>query len=269
MSISVSPKGIRRMDALAAPLRAWFSPRFHGLENIPTEGPALLVANHSLVALDGSLLMHEILRHHGRVLRGLGDHALMASPRVRRFVQRMGTVRGTRANCRALLENGQLVLVLPGGSREALRRKHETYVLKWEGRTGFAHTAIAAGVPIVPVAMIGSNDAFPVLVDGQHALMRPLRWLAKATGSDPELTPPLFHGIGPTFVPKPERFYYSVGEPIETTAWRDTENPAAAATELQSLVRKALEEELTFLLAERDCDRGRTLRGRVLEALGR
>ncbi|MCM6774197.1 acyltransferase family protein [Nocardia sp. CDC159] len=256
-------------DSITAPVRAWTSPRFYGLDNIPDEGPVLLVGNHTLLGgVDAPLLVHEILVRRGRLVRGLAENVLMRVPPVRDLVHRMGSVRGTRANCRTLLANGEAVIVFPGGGREAMRRKGEKYVLKWEGRTGFARMAIEAGAPILPVAMIGADDVFDVVFDGDHPVMWPLRRTVEALGIRRELTPPLMRGLGPTWIPRPERFYYSVGSPIETGSWRDDDDLDAAAADLQVVVRKALEEEIKFLLDERERDSGRTLWGRMRSAVG-
>lgn len=258
---------IRAFEAVFAPLRAWASPRFFGLENIPEQGPVLIVANHNLLgAIDAPLLMPEILRTRGRLVRGLAEHVLMV-PGVRHILHRYGAVRGTRSNCLALLERGEAVVVFPGGGREAIRRKGEKYVLKWEGRTGFARMAIQAGVPIVPLAMIGIDDAYDIVFDGQHPVMRPLRWTCSLLGINPELNPPLVKGIGPTPIPRPERFYFSAGVPIDPTPWLGSENLDAAAADLRDVVQKSLEEELQFLFNERERDSGRGLIGRLRGAL--
>jgi 1-acyl-sn-glycerol-3-phosphate acyltransferase len=237
------------------------------MENIPTEGPVLLVGNHSLVAIDVLVFDYELLRRHGRVARGMGDDALMRIPPLRAMVHKQGSVRGSRRNCRTLLALGEAVFVLPGGANESFYLKAEKYALKWEGRTGFAQMAIEAGVPIVPVTMVGANDAFEVVLDGDHPLMRPLRRLAERQ-SRPNLTPPpLFHGIGPTLIPRPQRLYFAAGAPIDATQWRDKGENAAA--ELQSVVRDAMNAQFDFLLAEQAADPGRTLLGRVRGALAR
>lgn len=269
LRMTVPATDLRIFDALAMPVRLWNSPVFHGLDNIPESGPVMLVGNHTLLGgVDAPLLVHEIYHRTGRVVRGLAENVLMRVPPVRELVHRIGSVRGSRDNCRTLLDNGEAVIVFPGGGREAMRRKGEKYHLKWEGRTGFARMAIEAGAPILPTAMIGADDVFDVVFDGDHPVMSPLRWTVEALGIRGNLTPPLMRGIGPTFLPRPERFYYSIGAPIETTAWQDAPDLDAAAAELQQVVRKALEEEITHLLAERDRDRGRTLWGRVRDAVG-
>ncbi|MBF6296730.1 acyltransferase family protein [Nocardia amamiensis] len=264
LSVSLTDTDLRFIDTLLAPLRAWTSPRFYGLENIPAEGPVLLVGNHNLLGgIDAPLLLPEVLRRRGRLIRGLAENVLINVPGVRHLLHHFGSVRGTRSNCLTLLARGEAVMVFPGGGREAVRRKNEKYMLKWEGRSGFAHMAIEAGAPIVPVAMIGVDDAYDIVVDGDHPLLRPLRWTVEALGLSRELTPPLIRGVGPTVIPRPERFYFSAGAPIDPAPWRGSRDKHTAATEFRDVVRKALEEELKFLFAERERDQGRTLVGRV------
>ncbi|WP_054814173.1 lysophospholipid acyltransferase family protein [Nocardia arizonensis] len=268
LEVSLGDTDIRLLEALLAPMRAWTSPRFHGLENIPAEGPVLLVGNHNLLGvIDAPLLLPEVLRTRGRLIRGLAENVLIEVPGIRHFLHYFGTVRGTRDNCLTLLNRGEAVLVFPGGGREAVRRKNEKYALKWEGRTGFARMALEAGAPIVPVAMIGADDAFDIVIDGDHPLMRPVRWTVEALGLKPSLTPPLLRGIGPTVLPRPERFYFSAGTPIDPAPWRDADDVDAAAHELRDLVRKSLEEEMKYLFATRDRDRGRGLGGRARSLL--
>ncbi|MFI9510267.1 lysophospholipid acyltransferase family protein [Nocardia sp. NPDC052566] len=264
LSVSLTDTDVRVLDTLLAPLRAWTSPRFYGLENIPADGPVLLVGNHNLMGgIDAPLLLPEVLRRRGRLIRGLAENVLIAVPGIRHLLHHFGSVRGTRRNCLTMLSRGEAVIVFPGGGREAVRRKNEKYVLKWEGRTGFAHMAIEAGAPIVPVAMIGVDDAYDIVVDGDHPVLRPLRWAVEALGLSKDLTPPLIRGLGPTVIPRPERFYFSAGAPIDPAPWRDADDMHSAAKELRDVVRKALEEELRFLFAERERDSGRTLVGRL------
>ncbi|MEU6828086.1 lysophospholipid acyltransferase family protein [Nocardia beijingensis] len=264
LSVSLTDTDLRVIDTLLAPLRAWTSPRFYGLENIPADGPVLLVGNHNLLGgIDAPLLLPEVLRRRGRLIRGLAENVLINVPGVRHLLHHYGAVRGTRSNCLSLLRRGEAVMVFPGGGREAVRRKNEKYLLKWEGRSGFARMAIEAGAPIVPVAMIGVDDAYDIVVDGDHPLLRPLRWTVEALGLSRDLTPPLIRGLGPTVIPRPERFYFSAGAPIDPAPWRNAGDMHAAAVEFRDVVRKALEEEMNFLFAERARDEGRTLVGRL------
>ncbi|MFI6866899.1 lysophospholipid acyltransferase family protein [Nocardia sp. NPDC050406] len=270
LHVRLSDTDRRILDVLGVPGRTWFSPRFHGLEKLPTEGPVLLVGNHTLAGgLDAPMLAHEILRRTGRLARGLAENVLIDVPGLRDALQRFGIVRGNRHNCTTLLRQGEIVAVFPGGGREAMSGKQRKYVLDWRGRTGFARMAIETGAPIVPMAMIGGDDVYDVVFDGAHPAMRPVRNLVEALGLRASLTPPLIRGLGPTLLPKPERFYFSLGDPIDTSAWAEASDPEEAASELRDVVRKALEEELKFLLSQRDQDRGRSLFGRAMQALER
>ncbi|UGT42407.1 acyltransferase family protein [Nocardia yamanashiensis] len=259
----------RVIDLLTAPQRAWFSPRFYGLDNLPAEGPVLLVGNHTLAGgTDAPLLAHEILVKRDRLVRGLAENVLIDVPVLRDALHRLGIVRGNRHNCQTLLRKGEAVAVFPGGGREAMRGKGQKYQLIWEGRTGFARMAIETGATIVPMAMVGGDDIFDIVFDGDHPVMAPVKRLVVGMGLRANLTPPLIRGVGPTLLPKPERFYYSLGTPIDTAAWQDFEDVEEAASELQTVVKKELEGELDFLLAERAKDRGRSLLGRTLGSLG-
>ena len=74
LEVRLDDNDLRVLDALLAPMRAWTSPRFYGLENIPAEGPVLLVANHNLLGfVDAPLLVPEVLRVRGRLIRGLAE----------------------------------------------------------------------------------------------------------------------------------------------------------------------------------------------------
>ncbi|WP_235747772.1 1-acyl-sn-glycerol-3-phosphate acyltransferase [Nocardia coffeae] len=123
LRMSLTENDIRRLEAFAAPLRAWTSPVFHGLDNIPADGPVLLVGNHNFLGIDTPVLWPELARTRGRLLRGLAENVLITVPGVRHLLQSIGCVRGNRENCRTLLEEGEMVLVFPGGGREAVRRK--------------------------------------------------------------------------------------------------------------------------------------------------
>ncbi|MEU8898034.1 lysophospholipid acyltransferase family protein [Nocardia sp. NPDC048505] len=269
LEVVLSETGKRVIEAITAPTRAWTSPRFYGLDNIPAQGPVLLVGNHTLMGgMDAPLLLPEVLRRRGRLLRGLAEDVLIGVPGLRDFLQHFGIVRGNRHNCMALLRRGEALIVFPGGGREALNRKGERkYTLDWRGRTGFARMAIETGATIVPIGMVGGDDVYDIVFDGQHPAMTPLRKVVEAIGLKPNLTPPLIRGVGPTLIPRPERFYFSAGAPIDPEPWRDAEDLESAAAELRDVVQKALEEELTFLLGERERDPGRSLAGRLRGAL--
>jgi len=244
----------RRLIAAAlAPWRALTDPRFYNLDRISAEGAVLLVGNHTVFGmLDMPLMLGEIHRVTGRFVRGMADHAHFAVPVWRDVLVRQGGVRGTRDNCRALLAAGEAVLVYPGGGREVAKRKGEKYQLLWKERVGFARLAIEAGCPIVPFGAVGAEESYDILLDADSPVLAPIRGLVERAGGRWELIPPLVRGLGPTPLPRPERFYFAFGEPIDTRAWAGQDEDGVRA--LRNEVRQAVQERIAFLLAERDAD---------------
>jgi 1-acyl-sn-glycerol-3-phosphate acyltransferase len=153
----------------------WIARRFHvevvGLENVPC-GRALLVANHAF-GWDVAFPMGAIWKATHRPVWALGEHAWWAFPFVRRVAAAVGTVDGTQDNCARLLEAEHLVLVLPGGLREAVKPHELRYRLMWGSRYGFVQAAIRHRAPLVPLAAIGADEVFDFIGD---AFARGRRW---------------------------------------------------------------------------------------------
>ena len=254
----------RRLRAALAPWRALTSPRFHGLDNIPVDGPVLLVGNHTLFGLlDLPLMVEEILHSRGRFVRGLAEHAHYAIPGWRDLLTRNGAVRGTRDNCRALLAGGEAVLVYPGGGREVAKRKGEKYQLIWKQRTGFARLAIEAGCPIVPFGAVGAEESYDILLDADNPVFAPIRGVVERLGGRWQIVPPIVRGIGPTMLPRPQRFYFAFGEPIETASFEGRHTDERAVRAVRDRARHAVEGRIAFLLAERERDPHRDLLARA------
>lgn len=251
------------MRAVLAPLRAITAPRFYGFENIPAEGPVLLVGNHTIFGMiDASLMALEIIERTGRVPRGLAEHAHYAMPGWRDLLTWGGAVRGTRDNCRALFAAGEMVLVYPGGGREVAKRKGEKYRLIWKERRGFARMAIESGVPIVPFSAIGVEEMVDIVVDADHAGLRPVRSLVERVGVRWELVwPPLVRGLGPTPLPRPQRLYFAFGAPVETSHRALDDD---SVREVRTEVEHAVLDGIAFLQTVRDTDPQRRLRDRLL-----
>jgi 1-acyl-sn-glycerol-3-phosphate acyltransferase len=154
----------------------WLARRLHveviGIENVPT-GRALLVANHSF-GWDVLFAMGAIWRDTRRPVWALGEHAWWKVPFVRRIAAALGTVDGTSQNADTLLQQEALVLVQPGGLREAVKPRELRYQLLWGHRYGFVRAAIRNQAPLVPLASIGSDEIFD-FVGNAHA--RGERWL--------------------------------------------------------------------------------------------
>jgi 1-acyl-sn-glycerol-3-phosphate acyltransferase len=130
-----------------------------GIERLPATGPALLVTNHAF-GFDAALLMARIEAVTGRRVWALGEHAWWKVPIVRRLAAAAGTVDGTHERADQLLSANELVLVLPGGLREAMKPHELRYRLLWGGRYGFIHAAMRNNAPIVPIASLGAEDVF-------------------------------------------------------------------------------------------------------------
>ena len=238
-----------------------------GLENVPSEGPFLLVGNHQLLGMqDLPTLVHELERRRGVRVRGLADHFHFSVPLWRDLLVRMGAVRGTRENCAALLAAGEPVLVFPGGAREVYKRRGQEYELLWGKRTGFARMAVEAGCPIVPFAAIGAEDRFRVMLDMDHRVAWPARTLVRRLAGRDDVGTLLVRGAGPAGLPGAGRLYFSFSAPIETTRWAGREDDPEALGECRDLVRAAVEREIEELLALREEDPDRHLLPRAAHA---
>ena len=154
----------------------WFRAEWDGLEKIPTDGGALLIANHAgAIPSDAPVIMHGIEKELDRPVYGLADYFFRTVPVVGTLWARSGGVPARPANAyRLLKEQRQLALVFPEGTKGPSKSFTDRYQLRRFGRGGFVEIAMRAGVPVIPIAVIGSEEAMPVI-------MR-LPTLAKALG---------------------------------------------------------------------------------------
>lgn len=145
--------------------RRWFRAEWEGLERIPREGGALLIANHAAaVPSDAPVIMHGIETELDRAVYGLADYMFRALPVVGTLWSRVGGVPAHPENAyRLLREQQQLVLAFPEGSKGPGKTYQERYQLRRFGRGGFVEIAMRAGVPIVPIAVIGAEESMPIL----------------------------------------------------------------------------------------------------------
>jgi 1-acyl-sn-glycerol-3-phosphate acyltransferase len=259
------------IEAMRVALRPWellTDPVWYGTEHLPREGPCLFVGNHTLYGmLDLPLLVMQVHRETGLFLRGLAEKAHYKVPVWREFLSRFGAVDGSRENARRLLRDGEPVLVLPGGGREVAKRRGEAYQLIWKQRMGFARLAIEARCPIVPFAAVGGEETYDIVADADSALMGPVRNAFERLGGRSELLFPLGRGFAGTPLPRPERFYFSFGEPLETNRYEGRWDDGRAARGLRDRTKRAVQEQIDFLLAEREDDPGRDLLPRLARQL--
>jgi 1-acyl-sn-glycerol-3-phosphate acyltransferase len=161
----------QRVYGLVEPLldfyyRYWFRVETQGIDHLPSEGGALLVANRSgALPPDAPMIMQAIRHEHARPrpLYMLGEHWLKGYPGIGMLANKVGLVGAHPANAHRLLcEEQRLALVFPEAQKGARKLYWQRYKLRRFGRGGFVRTAIRAGVPIVPVAVIGAEEAMPL-----------------------------------------------------------------------------------------------------------
>jgi 1-acyl-sn-glycerol-3-phosphate acyltransferase len=186
----------------AGAVARYFDARLVDAHHLPARGGALLVGNHALLGIDAWALFPLVQQATGRTPRGLGLRALFGLPALGSVLEACGCVPGHRALAVELLRQGELCVCYPGGMRDSTKPVRDRYRLQWEGRRGFAHAAVAAGVPIIPVAAIGPDEAFPAWDLPLAGAVR--RW----TG--------LRQPVPPVFVPVARRvpFRFHVGAPL-------------------------------------------------------
>jgi 1-acyl-sn-glycerol-3-phosphate acyltransferase len=145
--------------------RNWFRVEWDGLDKIPTEGGALLVANHAgAIPSDAPVIMHGVETELDRPVYGLADAFFKGTPVVGTLWARNGGVVAHTDNAyRLLRERQQLVLVFPEGSKGPGKTYQERYRLRRFGRGGFVEIAMRAGVPIIPIAVVGAEESMPIL----------------------------------------------------------------------------------------------------------
>ena len=151
----------------AAAYRRWFRVEWEGLDHLPRDGGALLVSNHAgMMPVDGGIIWHGVEREIGRQVYMLAHHGFFRLPFMGSVLNRMGTVVANPDNAHRLLHEDQsLVLVFPEGEKGPVKPRSEKYRLQRFGRGGFVETAARAGVPIVPIVLLGTEDATPTVAD--------------------------------------------------------------------------------------------------------
>jgi len=272
---SFEPPALESLEWITAPLRAYFAPKLFGLEHVHPTQPALYVGNHSIYGLlDLSLFATEIYREKGIYLRSLADGGHFSVPAWGDVLLRLGAVAATRENCAELMVRGEHVLIFPGGGREMYRRKGEQYKLFWRNRTGFVRLALRYGYPIVPFAQVGADDAFDILVDADDIMKSPLgafldrSGIAKLLLGGGEAIFPISRGLGLTSLPRPERFYFSITEPIDTSKHAGMEDDDTIVYEIRDRVRDAIRDEIARLREYKKRDRETSFVRRLINRFG-
>jgi 1-acyl-sn-glycerol-3-phosphate acyltransferase len=146
--------------------RYWFRAEWEGLEKIPRTGGALLVANHAgAIPSDAPVIMHGIESELHRPVYGMADYFFRSAPYMGTMWARVGGVPAHPDNALRLLhDQGQLALVFPEGTKGPSKTYTDRYRLRRFGRGGFVEIAMRAGVPVIPIAVVGAEESMPIIM---------------------------------------------------------------------------------------------------------
>jgi 1-acyl-sn-glycerol-3-phosphate acyltransferase len=210
-----------------------------GLSHLP-KGRGLIVGNHAF-GWDVVVPMATIWAKTGRRVWALGEHLWWRVPYVRKLVAELGTVDGTPENVDALLSRDELVLVMPGGLREAVKPRELRYRLLWGERYGFVEAAIRNEAPVVPLASVGADEWFDFV---GNATARGERWL-RGTG----IPLPVPARVLP--IPRIVPWRFVLGEPVLPRYAPGAASDRAALRSLRREVEGALSELIDAELCRR------------------
>ncbi len=237
---------------LMAPLRPLYSSYFRvetrGLENVPDIGGALVVANHSgTVALDALMTQLALLDHHPahRQLRMLGANLVFSMPFVGELARKGGHTLACAPDAERLLSEGELVGVWPEGFKGIGKPFSERYKLQRFGRGGFVAAALSTGAPIIPCAIVGAEETYPIIGN--------VKFIARMLGLPYFPLTPTFPWLGPVgLVPMPSKWIIEFGEPIPTDGFGEgaAEDPMLVFN-LTDQVRETIQQTLYRLLVQR------------------
>jgi 1-acyl-sn-glycerol-3-phosphate acyltransferase len=226
----------------------YFRVEVRGIENIPAEGGALVVCNHSgTLPMDGLMAQVAVHDHHpaGRHLRLLAADLVFMLPLVNELARKAGHTLACAEDAQALLERGEVVGVMPEGFKGLGKPFSERYKLQRFGRGGFVATALKTGVPIVPCSVVGAEEIYPMVGDS--------RTMARLLGVPYFPLTPTFPWLGPLgLVPLPTKWTIQFGTPVPTDSYppEAAEDPMLVFN-LTDQVRETIQHTLYELLVQR------------------
>lgn len=241
-------------------IKRLFKPIVFGADNIP-DRPCLFVGNHSLFALDGWVIGPLFVKELDRFPRGLGDKFLFANPRVAEFVLKRGAVMGHPDVCSAMMKAGEDLMVFPGGAHEAVKPASQKYELQWKERYGFVKLAAKHGYTIMPFGLVGPDEFYGHLMEGQDLPDSPLGKVFKRLGlltedTRSDILPPIPVGALGSWLPKPQRCYLGFGDPIDLSTYKGRVPTKKQQQTIRNEVAEQIETQLAELLFAREQQRG-------------
>lgn len=234
---------------LVRPLyRHWFRVRTSGIESIPSSGGALIVANHSgTIAMDSVMTQVAIHDEHPahRNLRMLGADLVFQTPFLGDLARRAGHTLACHADAERLLSTGEVVGVWPEGFKGIGKPFSERYRLQRFGRGGFVSAAVRTGVPIIPTAIVGAEEIYPMI--GNATV------LARFLGLPFFPITPTFPALGPLgLIPLPSKWLIHFDDPIPTDHLPPgSADDPACLFDITDQVRERIQRRLYDLLGQR------------------
>jgi 1-acyl-sn-glycerol-3-phosphate acyltransferase len=226
----------------------YFRVKALGVQRIPAEGPALVVANHSgTLPLDAVMMQYAVATEHPnkRVIRNVAADLAIRMPFIGPLARKSGNAVASNEDAHELLRRGELVGVFPEGFKGVGKGWSERYKLQRFGRGGFMEVALRARVPIIPVAVVGAEEAFPMIANA--------KLIAKAFGLPYFPITPTFPLLGPLgALPLPSKWVIEFGEPIPIDDYpEDAAEDAMLVFDLADRVRDTIQHMLYQNLSRR------------------
>jgi 1-acyl-sn-glycerol-3-phosphate acyltransferase len=228
--------------------RKWFRVQMRGIENVPGDGAAMVVANHSgVLPFDALMLQTGLFDEHPqhRNLRVLSADLVYEMPVLSDLARRSGHIRADPELADRVLAAGELVGVFPEGFKGIGKPFSERYRLQRFGRGGFAATARRAGVPIIPCAIVGAEEIYPMIANS--------RSMARLLRLPYFPVTPLFPWLGPLgAIPLPSNWIIEFCPPVPVAAaGSNGADPEEETRRLAGRVRDIIQAKLDELIAER------------------
>jgi 1-acyl-sn-glycerol-3-phosphate acyltransferase len=240
-------KIVARMQPLFQFLfEGYFDVRVIGLENIPSQGRAILIGNHSgVIPMDAFMLLMAVLLSHSapRRIRYLAHHFLLEYKPTRKLLCGLGAVPAKLGVAEKLLENDELVFLYPEGARGTGKKFSMRYRL-CDFDPGFVKAAITMNAPIIPIVTVGADEIYPLLGN-----MEPVARVMDAPYWPVTPTYPWFPFIT-SCIPLPIKFLIKIGKPVYLECSGDFAD-RRSRLELAKSFQYNIQRQLNLLLSKR------------------
>jgi 1-acyl-sn-glycerol-3-phosphate acyltransferase len=229
--------------------QSWWRVEASGLIQVPSHGRAMLVANHagSLFPFDASMITAALMKEHPlpRWPKFMVLDWAFVLPFLSAFMRRVGGLPASPHNAARALEQEHLVMAFPEGAKGTGKPFSERYRLQRFGRGGFVEVALRAGAPIVPVAVVGSEEIYPMIANSGT--------LARLVGAPFAPITPTFPWLGPLgLIPLPSKWRIEFCEPIDLSEYPpDAAEDRRLVFDLSERVRETIQEKIYANLVKR------------------